>query len=46
MADTSNLAKIENVPIHPMQMFNDILIETKKTQIFPFELMCVASINE
>lgn len=46
MAETSNLAKIENVPVHPMQMFDDVLAEAKKIQIVPYELMCVASINE
>lgn len=40
MAETSNLAKIENVPDHPMTMFNDVLAETKE------RIMCVASINE
>lgn len=46
MAETSKLAKIETVPLHPMQMFDDVLAETKKIQIVPFEVMCVASINE
>lgn len=46
MAETSKLSKIENVPDHPMQMFNDVLTETDKTQVSPFNLMCVASVNE
>lgn len=45
MAETSGLAKIENVPEHPIQMFNDVLAEGKTIQIVPYEVMCVASIN-
>lgn len=46
MAETSNLAKIENVPDHPMQMFDDVLAEVRKIQVVPYQVMCVASVNE